>query len=102
MKKETILLIAAGAAAIYFLSRRSSGRGVVTVTSPEIVTERDFETRTPSAQELSRPIDQIRNIAQTLFKRSPEKKAAAQARRLQKKQTKRKRKVSGFSDNVLC
>lgn len=99
MKKETIILLAAAAAAGYFFYTQNKKRsGLVTVESPEIITERQFELKEKSTDS---PIEKITSIVKTIF---PKRTAAQKAERSLKRQTKkaaRKTKVAGFSDNVL-
>jgi len=102
MKKETLILLGVAAAAgFYFYTRnKNNNRGLVTVESPEIITERQFEQRQTSLDSSS-PIEKITSIVKTIFpKKTAEQKAAKKLKQQTKKQS-RKTKVAGFSDNVL-
>jgi hypothetical protein len=68
MKKNTLLLVGIGAAALFFLMRRGGAqgrrRGLLDVQSPEIISQEEFEM--PTIEENQRPsiVDTVQNIAQ--------------------------------------
>lgn len=98
MKKETLILVALAAAAGFYFYTRKKPSGLVSVQSPEIITERDFMERKTTVNES--PIEKVTKVVQSIFpKRTAEQKAAKRLER-KAKRTARKQKVAGF-DNVL-
>jgi hypothetical protein len=68
MKKNTLLYIGIGAAALFFLMRRGTAqgrrRGLVDVQSPEIISQEEFENPTFDENERPSLMDTVQNIAQ--------------------------------------
>jgi len=105
MKKSTvntILLVGAAAAAWFiFTSMRKRGGSSVEAGSPIKQTESEFEADyaevvKPADSTKPSVLDTVKNVLQVI-KRSPEKKAAAQAKKATKKAAKlAKKKVAGF------
>ena len=84
MKKETILLLGLGAAAVYFLMRkRRDYSDLVSVESPEKITEAEFEAAQPSETTSAAPIlqrgksllESVKNIAQQTREKIKRKRA---------------------------
>ena len=85
MKKETVIILAVAAAAGYYFFTRKKPSGLVTVESPQIITEREFNEKQTS------PLEQITNVVTKLF---PKKTAQQKAERKAKRQARRKSKTN--------
>lgn len=102
MKKNTLILVAAGAVAIYFLMQRRRQRGTVSVEDAEIISERQFIEAKPAES----PLQKVTELVSTLFpKRTTEQKrtarAARQAKRAGKRAGQAARQAFGSFDDVL-
>ena len=102
MKKNTLIWVAAGAVAIYFLMQKRRQRGTVTVEDAEIISQREFEEAKPAES----PLQKVTEIVSTLFpKRTTEQKRTAKAARMAKRAGRKAgqaaRQALGSFDNVL-
>jgi hypothetical protein len=108
MKKNTLLFVGIAAAAVLFLAMRRRRGSSVEAGSPIIQSEREFEADFTEVKPKLNVLDTVKNVLQTI-KRSPEKKAAAQKKKVLKKNPKAAAavksflnlpKIKGFDNNI--
>lgn len=105
MNNKTLIILAAAAAGIYFLSRNRK-RGLVMVESPEVITSRDFDARETTVVDQPQgptTLERITSTIQTIFPRRTDeqrqqKRAVRTERKTARQQRRQQRKVSGFDD----